>query len=138
MTDSDMSTNREQDKEFKDPKFSRVLQEWQAPAIPGAMDARILAEYRAIAKKESLWWRFFFASIKIPVPVAIVLIMLVCLAAVFELRRPVVVKIVPAEYANPGAIPAAYREPPIVTHTSLDGFQPVADVNVTVSEEPQK
>jgi hypothetical protein len=133
-----MSANREQDKELKDLKFSRVLQEWQAPPISGELDARILAEYRAIAKKESVWRRFFFASIKIPVPVAITLVLLVCLAAVFELRRPVIVRIEPSEYANPGMIPAAYREPPIVTHTSLDGFQPVADVNVTVSEESRK
>jgi hypothetical protein len=136
--DSTRGINKELDNEFYDPVFRRVLQEWQAPEIPGQLNERILAEYRATAKKESLWRRFLFSSIKIPLPAAVVFALVLCLALFFELRRPVVVKLDPMEYSGFETMPAAYREPPIVPHTSLDGFQPVADVYVTVSEESRK
>lgn len=136
--DSTREIDREPDNEFHDPAFRRVLQEWQAPAIPEQLNERILAEYHAIVKKESLWRRFLFASIRIPLPAAVAFALLLGLAMFLELRRPVIVKLEPREYSGFETMPAAYREPPAATHGSLDGFQPVSDVNVTISEEPQK
>jgi hypothetical protein len=139
MTDDrNRRANQEPDQEFHDPGFRRLLQEWQTPDIPERLNERILAEYRATVKKESLWRRFLFSSIRIPLPAAVAFALLLCLAIFLELRRPLIVKLDPTKYSTLETAPVVYREPSSATHASLDGFQPVADVNVTISEESQK
>ncbi|HEY4361087.1 MAG TPA: hypothetical protein VGN17_08970 [Bryobacteraceae bacterium] len=52
--------------EPNDPKLRELLREWQTPAMPADLDQRVLVQRAPL-------WRFFRASIRIPVPVACML-----------------------------------------------------------------
>lgn len=138
MTDHTMETHQEHDCRENDPALRRVLREWQDPEIPETLDSRILADYRVTTRKESLWRRFFAASVRVPLPVAVAAMMLLLLAGIVALQRPTEPKMGPTAQSGSDRIDAVYKEDPVVTHTSLEGFQPVSDVNVTVSEESRK
>lgn len=59
--------------------LSPILREWEAPDPPAAMDARMVAAYRA-SYAPSPWRRFWGARISIPVPAmaALLLIAVAC------------------------------------------------------------
>jgi hypothetical protein len=120
--------------EKRDPVLGTLLQEWQAPQTPGTLDQRILAGYRNATRARSLWHRFLFTSVRVPVPVAALAIVLLFLAAAVAFRRPPVVTTSPPAIVGRDGLQASHTEPPVVIHTSLEGFQPVSDANVTVME----
>jgi hypothetical protein len=91
----------------RDPGLKRLLQEWQVPNAPDALERRVFGQSRP-------WWRGLMSSrIRIPLPVAIafsvVLVWLVVL--VVRDRIPVL--------------------EPLDTY-DLRGFQPVTSVNVRI------
>jgi hypothetical protein len=58
-----------------DAQLRQVLQEWQAPATPRALEQRVLAS-------RDPWWRFFINGyIRVPVPVACCVAVVVIFAA---------------------------------------------------------
>jgi hypothetical protein len=136
--DNTSSMKTLQDFEESDPTLRSVLREWSIPGISGELDSRILDDYRHTVRREPLWRRFFSASVHVPLPVAVAVLMLLFVAGALTLRRPTVVKTVPSGYSDADMYHAAHSEPPVVTRTSLAGFQPVSVVNVTVSGESEK
>jgi len=69
--------------EPNDPKLRDLLREWQAPPLPPDIDRRVLANCGA---PRPPLWRFFRASIRVPVPIACILT-LVLLTAGWWLAR---------------------------------------------------
>lgn len=135
MTDRTPGIKRTEMAEDRDPVLNGVLQEWRAPEVSTDLDRRILEDYRNATKAGSLWHRFFFTSVRVPLPVAVAALALLFIVAAVAIRRQPAVTTVPPAAVGPGGLQAAHTEPPVVIHTSLEGFQPVSDVNVTVMEE---
>jgi hypothetical protein len=135
MTDRTPGTGRTDLTDDRDPVLNGVLQEWRAPEVSRELDRRILEDYRKATRARSLWRRFFSTSVRVPLPVAVGALALLFLAAAVAIRRQPDVTTVPPATVGPGGYQAAHNEPPLVIHTSLEGFQPVSDVNVTVMEE---
>lgn len=93
-----------------DRELSALLRAWQAPDAPPGLGARL-----RVARTP--WWRWLLTgTIRIPVPVAIAVVLLV--AGWLYLRTP--------------GLPAAPPPAPVV---SLADFEPVAAVDVRVVGE---
>jgi hypothetical protein len=117
----------------QDGALRRLLTDWSVPPVPDGMDDRVLAAYRRQVGGRQAWWRrFLTASVRVPLPVAVGLVLLLIVTAALA-RRP--------EPPAPTAGTAAASEPvqavrngeaPVVTPTSLAGFQPVDEVTATV------
>jgi hypothetical protein len=116
-----------------DPQLRRLLQSWPPPVIPDGMDERILAARRRTAPGG--WRRFFTASIRVPVPVAVALALVFVLTAFLALRasRPAPSMASPQSSGPVQAARAA--APPLVTRTSLAGFQPESELRASVVTE---
>jgi hypothetical protein len=117
----------------RDDELSRLLQRWSAPLVPDGIDERMLAAYRRQAGAGEPWWkRLFTASVRVPLPVAVGVLMLLIVTAALALR-PVAPQPT-AETTGPQApVQAArYGDVPVVSRTSLAGFQPVTEVTATV------
>jgi len=127
----------------RDLELERLLARWSAPVVPEGMDERMLAAYRRQAGTAEPWWsRLFTASVRIPLPVAVGLLMLLIVTAALALRP-----LAPPTGTPPTAGTAGPSEPvqtarhvdsPVVTRTSLAGFQPVAEVTATVVETQER
>ncbi len=135
MTDRTPEMKRMNSADDHDPVLRGVLREWRTPEISTDLDRRILETYRKETRSRSIWHRFFFTSVRVPLPVAVAAMVLLFIAATVAIRRGPAVTTVPPAGVNPGGSQAAHIEPPLVIHTSLEGFQPVSDVNVSVMEE---
>jgi uncharacterized membrane protein YdfJ with MMPL/SSD domain len=124
--------NGEQTSE-RDEELQRLLSRWSASPLPDGMDDRVLAAYRRQTGGEQPWWeRFFTTSVRVPLPVAVLVLLLLIVSAALA-RRPAP----PAPTAGTAApsepVQAARNgEAPVVTPTSLAGFQPVVEVTATV------
>jgi hypothetical protein len=117
----------------RDDELSRLLQRWSAPLVPDGIDERMLAAYRRQAGAGEPWWkRLFTASVRVPLPVAVGVLMLLIVTAALALR-PVAPQPT-AETTGPQAPVQAARhgDVPVVSRTSLAGFQPVTEVTATV------
>jgi hypothetical protein len=126
---------REQAGGERDEELERLLARWSAPVVPEGMDERMLAAYRRQAGTAPAWWeRLFTASVRLPLPVAIGLLMLLIVTTALALRPAPASPT--AGSAGPGepVLAARQLEAPIVTRTSLAGFQPVSEVTATVVE----
>ena len=111
--------------------LSRLLGLWKAPDAPEALDERVLASFREQVERGSFWRRFFTGSIRVPVPVALAAALLLLLSVGLALRRPA--PAVPeAARLGPPVQAADAQAPPVVTHTSLAGFQPASDVDASI------
>ncbi len=119
----------------RDPALKRVLEEWRAPAVPGSLDARVLASYRRMRKSEAWWRRFFTASVRVPLPVAVAILALLFVSAALALRPAAEPKSFVPPVASSGPVQAARVDEPVVIRTSLAGFEPVSEVNVSVVTE---
>ena len=97
-----------------------VLREWKAPEPPAALDARILADFRALAAPSG-WKRFWTARISIPVPVLAAAMLLVAIIWLVVLRP---------------AAPAA-RQPGVVTQLAATGYQPLPDGRALIQDVKQ-
>ena len=116
----------------RDDELSRLLERWSAPVVPEGMDERVLVAYRRHAGQEPWWSRLFTASVRVPLPVAVGLVMLLIVTAALALRP---VSTPPsAGTAGPSEPVQAARhaDVPVVSPTSLAGFQPVTEVTATV------
>ena len=123
-------TRDERDPE-RDDELSRLLERWSAPVVPEGLDERVLTAYRRQTGGREPWWsRLFTASVRVPLPVAVGVLMLLIVTAALALRPGVP----PPTAAGPSeAVRAARRgDVPVVSRTSLAGFQPVTEVTATV------
>ena len=115
----------------RDEELHKLLSRWSAPIVPEGMDERVLAAYRRQSGRAEPWWsRLFTASVRVPMPVAVGLLMLFIVTAALALRP-----VAPQPTATGPAEPvqaARAAAPPVVTRTSLAGFQPVSEVTATV------
>jgi hypothetical protein len=126
VQDSEQQTERDQE-------LQRLLARWSDSALPDGMDGRVLAAYRRQTGDGQPWWeRFLTANVRVPLPVAVgVLLLLIVTAALARRSAPPAPT---AGTATPSEPVQAVRhvEAPVVTPTSLAGFQPVAEVTATV------
>jgi hypothetical protein len=123
----------------RDDELRKVLRTWEAPDAPEGMDERVLAAFRRQAPSPGpapapFWQRWLTSSIRVPVPVALALALLLVVTAALALRPesppPTAVAPAPSE-----PVQAARRDTPVVTGTSLAGFQPVTEVTASVVQE---
>ena len=71
----------------RDEELAKLLARWSAPIVPDGMDERVLAAYRRQAGTAEPWWaRLFTASVRVPLPVAVGLLMLFIVTAALALR----------------------------------------------------
>jgi len=121
----------------RDEELSRLLGRWEAPIVPEGLDERVLGAYR---KRSGLarapWSRFFSSSITVPVPVALALVLALLLTAALALRpaSPPPTAESPGGASSSAPVQAA-QTAPVVTGTSLAGFQPVSEITATVVQE---
>jgi hypothetical protein len=130
-------TAEERDDVARDEDLEGLLRRWGAPVVPDGMDERVLAAYRRQVGTAEPWWsRLFTATVRVPLPVAVGLLMLLAVTAALALRP--VSPPPTAGTSGPSAPVQAVRvvDPPVVTGTDLSGFQPVGEVTATVV--PQK
>jgi hypothetical protein len=123
----------------RDEELGKLLARWSAPIVPDGMDERVLAAYRREAGTAEPWWaRLFTASVRIPLPVAVGLLMLFIVTAALALRPGMA----PPTAGTTGPsepVRAAQRvDPPVVTRTNLAGFEPVPEVTATVLAETRE
>jgi hypothetical protein len=130
-------TGEERD-DIQDEELDGLLRRWGAPVVPEGMDERMLAAYRRQVRAAEPWWsRLFTASVRVPLPVAVGLLMLLVVTAALALRP--VADAPTAGTSGPSAPVQAVRavDPPVVTRTDLSGFQPVSEVTATVVPEKE-
>jgi hypothetical protein len=116
------------DEIVRDPELQRLLEEWKAPAASDSLDRRVLASYRAHVRPRPLWRRFFTASVRVPLPVAVAALLLFAFA--LWGARP---RTAPLESAqSPIIIQNASQQETTVGGPSLAGFRPVEEMSVSV------
>jgi hypothetical protein len=116
----------------RDEELNRLLQRWIDPVVPEGMDDRVLTAYRRAAGHEPWWSRLFTASVRVPVPVAVGILMLLIVTAALALR-PVATPPTAGTTGPSEPVQAARQgDVPVVSRTSLAGFQPVTEVTATV------
>jgi hypothetical protein len=125
--------------ELRDPELQSLLARWSAEVLPEGIDERMLAAYRREVRTAEPWWsRLFTASVRIPLPVAVGLLMLFIVTAALALRPPATPPPTAGTTGPTQPVQAAQAtragEQPVVTRTSLAGFQPVSEVTATVVE----
>jgi hypothetical protein len=127
-------TEETKDELERDQAMSRLLEQWTAPAVSDSLDERVLASYRREIGAVPLWRRLLSTSIRVPLPVAVAAMLLLLVAMAFALRRTALRAPDEQQLAGNGGatLSARVNDQPIVTRTSLAGFEPVAEMNVTV------
>ena len=124
-------------------ELARVLQEWTVPAVPDSLDDRVMAMFQARKSRRPLWRRFFGASIRVPVPVALLALVLIALA-LWSPRRggptpePDSALARTASSLLPSRMPAAADARPGVVRANLAGFELVREMSVTVLPQGAK
>jgi anti-sigma factor RsiW len=120
---------------LRDEKLQGLLRKWEAPLVPDGMDERVMAAYRREAGTAEPFWKWWFtSSIRVPVPVALVVALLLIFTAVLALRpvNPPPTAVTPD---TSGPVRAAQRSEPVETGASLAGFQAVSEITATVVQE---
>jgi hypothetical protein len=122
--------------DVRDEELDGLLRRWGAPVLPEGLDERMLAAYRRHARAVEPWWaRLFTAQVRLPLPVAVGLLVLLVVTAALALR-PVAAPPTAGTSASSAPVQAARAAAPaVVTRTSLTGFQPVSEVTATVIED---
>jgi hypothetical protein len=117
----------------RDDELHRLLERWSAPVVPDGMDERVLAAYRRHTGGGEPWWsRLFTASVRVPLPVAVGVLMLLIVTAALALRPPVAPPTAGTTGPSEPVQAARRADMPVVSRTSLAGFQPVDEVTATV------
>ncbi len=117
----------------RDDELHRLLERWNAPVVPDGMDERVLAAYRRQTGGGEPWWsRLFTASVRVPLPVAVGVLMLLIVTAALALRPPVAPPTAGTAGPSEPVQAARHADMPVVSRTSLAGFQPVDQVTATV------
>jgi hypothetical protein len=131
-------TRDERDPE-RDDELHRLLARWSAPVVPEGMDERVLAAYRRQAGAGEPWWsRLFTASVRVPLPVAVGMLMLLLVTAALALRPSTPPPTAGAGGPSDPVQAARHVDVPVVSRTSLAGFQPVSEVTATVVTDPSE
>jgi uncharacterized membrane protein YdfJ with MMPL/SSD domain len=125
-----MTQTRDHDPE-PDPELARVLQEWTVPALPDTLDERVQALVRR-APRRPLWRRLFTTSVRVPLPVALA-VLVGLLLAVFWRPRDRAPELESAESAAPARAARLETRPGLAG--GLAGFEPVREMKVTVVPE---
>jgi hypothetical protein len=121
----------------RDEELSRMLARWPAPAVPESLDERVLARYRRDVRKTPVWMRFFTTSVRVPLPIALAALILLLVSTVVALRRPADIDTAAPLLTNQDLQLSPYRlETAIVSRTTLAGFEPVSEMNISVVREP--
>jgi hypothetical protein len=121
--------------ELRDPELQALLARWSAEVVPDGMDERVLAAYRRERHAAEPWWsRLFTATVRIPLPVAVGLLMLFIVTAALALRPAAAPPTAGTSGPSEPVQAARAGEEPVVSRTSLAGFQPVTEVTATVVE----
>ena len=116
----------------RDEELHRLLARWSASPVRDGMDGRVLAAYRRQTGGAEPWWkRLLTASVRVPLPVAVGVLLLLIVTAALA-RRPAPPAPTAGTTAPSDPVQAVRTEAPVVTPTSLAGFQPVAEVTATV------
>jgi uncharacterized membrane protein YdfJ with MMPL/SSD domain len=125
-------TRDERDLE-RDGELHRLLERWSAPVVPEGMDERVLAAFRRQAGVREPWWRrLLTASVRVPLPVAVGVLALLLVTAALAMR-PVAAPPTAGTAGPSDPVQAArHGDAPVVSPTSLAGFQPVSEVTATV------
>jgi hypothetical protein len=120
----------------RDEALSRLLAHWTPPTVDEALDQRVLTSYRREVRAVPFWKRLFVTSIRVPLPVAVAAIVLLLVAMAFALRVGPTREREEPQLAVTGDHTRTARSGDLgfVTRTSLAGFEPVAEMNVTVVE----
>jgi uncharacterized membrane protein YdfJ with MMPL/SSD domain len=116
----------------RDDELHRLLQRWSAPIVPEGMDERVLAAYHRRVGREPWWSRLFTASVRVPVPVAVGVLMLLIVTAALALRPVSAPSSAGTSGPSEPVQAARHADMPVVSRTSLAGFQPVTEVTATV------
>jgi hypothetical protein len=118
----------------RDDELHRLLERWSAPVVPDGLDERVLTAYRRQTGAREAWWsRLFTASVRVPLPVAIGVLMLLIVSAALALRPPVPTAPTAGTTRPSEPVQTALRaDMPVVSRTSLAGFKPVDEVTATV------
>ena len=125
-------TRDERDPE-RDDELSHLLQRWSAPLVPDGIDERMLAAYRRqTGAGEPGWSRLFTTSVRVPLPVAVGVLMLLIVTAALALRPVAPQPTAGTTGASAPVQAARHGDVPVVSRTSLAGFQPVTEVTATV------
>jgi hypothetical protein len=122
----------------RDEELHRLLERWSAPVLPDGMDERVLTAYRRQTGTGEPWWsRLFTTNVRVPLPVAVGVLMLLLVTAALALR-PVVSPPTAGTTGPSEPVQAArHADVPVVSRTSLAGFQPVGEVTATVVADPE-
>jgi hypothetical protein len=122
----------------RDDELSRLLARWSAPVVPESMDERVLAAYRRQVGAGEPWWsRLFTATVRVPLPVAVGVLMLLIVTAALALRPAAPPSTAGTAGGPSEPVQAAHHvDVPVVSRTSLAGFQPVTAVTATVVTDP--
>ena len=72
----------------RDEELQRLFARWSASPLPDGMDGRVLAAYRRQTAGAEPWWkRLLTASVRVPLPVAVGVLLLLIVTAALA-RRP--------------------------------------------------
>ncbi|MBN2370498.1 MAG: hypothetical protein JXO72_08420 [Vicinamibacteria bacterium] len=129
-----------EDMEHDDPEIRRLLRLWESPAVTSELNARVRESFRRQTAAATYWRRLFAISIPVPLPVAALVLIMLLLSATFALRNQSkatqdVSPLVEARLTAQSSAPDMKNDAPVVTRTSLAGFEPVTDMNVAVVPE---
>jgi hypothetical protein len=101
--------------QMSDDELRRALREWRAPPAPPTLEGRVFGGAR------KPWWNWLFTgSVRIPVPVCAVLILVLAGLAAFSVRRQPSVQpasgaafaeFQPVKELKPRIIRSAYEKP---------------------------
>jgi hypothetical protein len=116
----------------RDPELGRLLEEWTVPALPDTLDRRVLDSYRTQVGRAPLWQRFFTTSLRVPLPVAVALLLILALAFWVPRRKPEPPMETSEPLAGPRTAQVQVHASAIPVSGSLAGFEPVREMNVTV------
>lgn len=128
---AEIRDGRSEEHAGRDDELGRLLRLWRAPAASDALDERILGDFRRVTGRQPWWRRWLTVSIPVPLPVAVAALLLLLVSAALVLRRPATQ--VPGEPQLAAVTRTADgQDSSGAGQTSLAGFQPVEDMNVTV------
>jgi hypothetical protein len=120
----------------KDDELARLLRCWGPPAVPESLDERVLSAYRR--HTGPLWRRLLSVELRVPLPVAAALLLMLLASVVLALRRPATGGTAAQPAAGEVVQSARRAEAPLVTRTSLAGFRPVEEIEVSVVREGRR
>jgi hypothetical protein len=85
--DDHLNLENRQPELSEDRELSHLLASWQTPESSGELDRRMLTSYRRHFKRLRLWQRWLSWSIRIPVPIAAVAMLLLCATSFLAVRE---------------------------------------------------